>query len=387
VESVQPPAAVPDSNYLQGDGREGWSPAEHMANRKLSRSGLPALLAVLGLALLMTYYYFIWARVGRDPPGRIIIPEYESPKGVSPAAMRYLLHMGYDDNNFAAGVLSLAVKGHLRIEQSAGILGLGKTYTLVSTRTNGGKPLSDDERDLLAALFARGDTLELEQENHQIVSSARSHHYDRIKSGYSSGFFKINGGWHLLGIALSLLLAAPAILLPGRADAWPAWHFTTPGGWFTLLCILAMLVANGVFGKLLKAPTVAGQSLLDHIRGFKMYLEVAEGEDLKRMKGPPPPLTPQLFESYLPAALALGVEQRWAERFADVLRVEAPNYTPAWYIGSAWNAGDLGGFSREIGSSLSGAISSAATAPGSSSGGGGGGSSGGGGGGGGGGGW
>jgi len=387
VESSLPAAAAPQTNYMQDDARGGWSPAERMVGRNLSQSALPALLAVLGLALLMTYYYLIWARVGRDPPGRIIIPEYESPKGVSPAAMRYLLEMSYDDNAFAAAVLSLAVKGYLRIEHSAGILGLGKTYSLVSTRTTSGKPLSEDERDLLAVLFTEGDTLELEQENHVLISSARSQHHEQIKSGYSSGFFKINGGWHLLGIALSLLLAAPAILLPGRTDNWPQWHFTTPGGWFTLACILAMLVANGVFGKLLKAPTVAGQSLMDHIRGFRMYLDVAEGEDLKRMKGPPPPLTPQLFESYLPAALALGVEQRWAERFAEVLRVEAPNYAPAWYVGPGWNLGNLGNFSNEIGSSLSGAISSAGTAPGSSSGGGGGGSSGGGGGGGGGGGW
>jgi hypothetical protein len=95
-----------------------------MLNQPLRKSGLPALLAVLGLALLMTYYYWIWARVGRDPPARVIIPEYEAPKNTSAAAMRYLLNMGYDDNAFAAAVLSLAVKGHLRIEQSAGILGL-----------------------------------------------------------------------------------------------------------------------------------------------------------------------------------------------------------------------------------------------------------------------
>jgi uncharacterized membrane protein len=118
-----------------------------------------------------------------------------------------------------------------------------------------------------------------------------------------------------------------------------------------------------------------------------MYLEVAEGEDLKRMKGLPPPLTPQLYESYLPAALALDVEQRWAERFANVLNVQSPDYAPSWYVGSGWNIHNMGSFSRELGSSLGSAISSAATAPGSSSGGGGGGSSGGGGGGGGGGGW
>jgi uncharacterized membrane protein len=186
---------------------------------------------------------------------------------------------------------------------------------------------------------------------------------------------------------LSIVLALPAIFLPGRTDVWPEWHFTTPAGWFTIIVVLLMLVTNGVFGKLLKAPTVAGQAIMGHIRGFKMYMEVAEGEDLKRMKGPPPPLTPQLFESYLPAALALGVEQRWAERFANVLNVEAPDYSPAWYAGPGWNSRDLSGFSRDLGSSLNSAISSSAQAPGSSSGGGGGGSSGGGGGGGGGGGW
>jgi hypothetical protein len=137
--------------------------------------------------------------------------------------------------------------------------------------------------------------------------------------------------------------------------AW-RWHFTTPAGWFTLFTVLLMLVANGVFGKLLRAPTVAGQAAMDHIRGFKMYLEVAEAEDLKRVKAPPPPLTPQLFESYLPAALALGVEQRWAERFADVLNVQAPNYSPAWYAGPGWNIRDMGSFSSNLGSSLSSAI-------------------------------
>ena len=98
-------------------------------------------------------------------------------------------------------------------------------------------------------------------------------------------------------------------------------------------------------------------------------------------------MTPQLFESYLPAALALGVEQKWAERFASVLNVQAPDYHPAWYSGSGFDARHLGSFSSQLGSSLNSAISASSTAPGSSSGRSGGGSSGGGGGGGGGGGW
>ncbi len=391
--AVESPASAPEpwspanSNYMAETGRSGWSPAEHLFNVDLPNNGLPAVLGLIGLALLLTYYYLVWARVGRDPPGRIAIPEYESPKGQSPASMRYLLRMAYDDECFAAAVLSLAVKGHLTIHQDSGVLGIGKTFTLIKEHSASSKALSADEQQLLVNLFAEGDTLVLKDENHERVSEARTNHRLSLKERYTSGFFDINGGWHFLGIVLSLILAAPALLLPGRADVWPEWHFTTVGGWFTLVMVLAMLVANGVFGALLRAPTVAGQAIMDHIRGFKMYLEVAEGEDLKKMKGLPPPMTPHLFESYLPAALALEVEQRWAERFASVLNVQAPDYAPAWYAGPGWNVRDIGGFSRELGSSLGSAISSSATAPGSSSGGGGSGSSGGGGGGGGGGGW
>jgi uncharacterized membrane protein len=140
-----------------------------------------------------------------------------------------------------------------------------------------------------------------------------------------------------------------------------------------------------VFGWLLKTPTVAGRKLMDRIEGFRLYLDLAEGNDLRLVDEPP--LTPALYERNLPAALALGVEQKWAERFATVFATQAAAQSPSWYHGDRWDPGDVSGFSSSLGSSFSSAISSASTPPGSSSGGGGGGSSGGGGGGGGGGGW
>jgi uncharacterized membrane protein YgcG len=362
--------------------------AEAILKRDLPRNEAPLYVAGFGLALLLLYYYWIWDRVGRDPPGRVVIPEYEMPAKLSASSMRYILRMSYDDECFGAGVLSLAVKGYLRIEQDSKVLGFGKKFTLVRQQTESGKPLNQDEKALLAHLFARGDSLELEQKNHTVVSGARAAHAGSLKLQYSSGFFKINGGWHALGVIFSLLFGFVAFALPGDAVFWPQWHFSTPLGWLTLALLLAGLVANGVYGKLLRAPTVVGQAAMDQIRGFKMYLEVAEGEDIKRVQGPPPPkLTPELFESYLPAALALGVEQKWAERFTRVLDIEAPNYRPTWYSGSGWSTANIAAFSSGLGSSLNSAISSASTAPGSKSGGGGGGSSGGGGGGGGGGGW
>ena len=150
--------------------------------------------------------------------------------------------------------------------------------------------------------------------------------------------------------------------------------------------VLAVPVAASAFAWI-DAPTVEGRKVLDRIAGFKQYLSITERERLDRMTAPED--TPELFEKYLPYAIALGVENRWADRFASVLAAAAAqgHAGMAWYSGShsPWN--DPGSFANDVGSALSHTISSASTAPGSSSGSGGGGSSGGGGGGGGGGGW
>jgi uncharacterized membrane protein len=157
--------------------------------------------------------------------------------------------------------------------------------------------------------------------------------------------------------------------------------------------VLALiLLTNVLFYHLLKAPTRLGRRVMDEIDGFAEYLSVAEKDRMNLLN--PPERTPELFERFLPYALALGVEQAWGEQFSDVLAAASvaetrshSSYRPHWYSGSTFNAGNFGNFASSLGSGFSGAISSASTAPGSSSGSGGGGSSGGGGGGGGGGGW
>lgn len=367
------------------------SPAEAILKVRLPHNRSPLWIAGFGFFGLLFYYYVTWNRVGRDPSSKVTIPLYESPAGQTPASMRYLMQMKYDDKCFAAAVLSLAVKGYLRIEQGSGVLGVSRKYTLQKLATRVDAPrMAADEQVLLSSIFASGDRIELDQENYQDIRAAITQHDALINARFRSPFFRINGGWHLLGILISILIAVVALSLPGQSDLWPEWYLVTGAGWMTGIFVVLGFVMNGVFGKLLKAPTVAGQAVMDKIRGFKKYLEVAEGEDLKRIKGPP--LTRQLFESYLPAALALGVEQAWAERFSEVFRMQA-DYQPGWYSGSGWNTANLVGFSSSLGSSLSSNISSSSTAPGSSSGGSwdsgssGRGSSGGGGGGGGGGGW
>jgi len=48
---------------------------------------------VAGLLLLLIYYAIVWSAVGRDPARGVIMPLYEPPANLSPAAMRYLIRM------------------------------------------------------------------------------------------------------------------------------------------------------------------------------------------------------------------------------------------------------------------------------------------------------
>jgi uncharacterized membrane protein YgcG len=353
----------------------------------LLRDAWPAFVAAGGLLLLMLYYAEIWRRVGRDPPERVIVPQYEPPAGVSPAAMRFLRRMAYDDRCFAAAVLSLAVHGGLRIEQqAAGVLKRSQKFTLHRAEPPDASTLSDDERRLREQLFTSSTSLDLDNANHAVLNAAKLEHRRTLKSRYDPASFRRNSAWHALGIGLSLLIGLFAVLLPALIGGFgPSWWFMTPPGWVALGAAGGAFIANVAFGRLLKAPTVAGRRTMDHIEGFRLYLDVAEGDELQLVDAPP--LTPGLYERYLPAALALEVEQRWAERFANVFATAAAGHAPAWYSGDGWDTHDVTRFSSSLGSSFSGAISSASTPPGSSSGSGGGGSSGGGGGGGGGGGW
>ena len=341
------------------------------------------LVALSGLLLLLAYYIPVWRYFGRDPEAGVLVTRYLPPAGFSPASLRYIRQMYYDDKTMTAAVVNLAVKGYLRINasvKSGGFFSFGSKeneHSLTRLAPGAGaEPLAAGERELYEELFRDGDTVVLDNENHELLGEARGAHEKSLRNDYRDKYFRRNG-----------LLNAPAILIV-VATSFVALTVAGRPGLPVIASVIAMFVVTAVFAIIMKRPTLRGRKLLDEMAGFRDYLEVAEKDELNLRN--PPQKTPALFESYLPYALALGVDQQWAEKFAAVLAkardANGRSYSPTWYNGS-WNVANLSASTSQLSGSLHAAISSSVTPPGSSSGGGGGGSSGGGGGGGGGGGW
>jgi len=365
----------------------GWAKGHVVAPSDMQRLGwllkdnANLLIALLGFVLLLAYYIPAWMYFGKDPEAGVLVTRYEPPHGFSPASLRYVRQMYYDDKIMTAAIVNLGVKGYLRIDVedgSDGFLGIGKEddhYFL--QKTDPGRhapPMAAGEQELYDSLFKGRKSIKLEQENHEKLGDAKSAHKRSLAKDYRQHYFKYNGLLNIPAVVLFVLTAVISL----AAGPSP----------FSIFVIILMAVTAVVFAVIMKRPTMRGRKLLDEMLGFKDYLEIAEKHEMELRN--PPEKTPQLFEKYLPYALALGVDQRWAEKFTDVLSAarqpDGKPYHPRWYNGT-WSNMDLSGATSSLSSSLNTAVSHSVTPPGSSSGGGGGGFSGGGGGGGGGGGW
>jgi len=336
--------------------RVGWLLSD---NRSL-------LIAVLGFVLLLAYNIPVWRKEGRDPEQGVIVTRYDPPKGFSPASLRYIRQMYYDDKVMTAAIVNLAVKGYLTIKEKDDTHSISKVGSDILR-----PPLAAGEKELYDALFSEDDVVTLKQVNHKLLGEARSKHSDSLKADYNQTYFRTNGLLNLPAVVIVLVTTGLSLA-------------TGDGPTIMVIATIILLFLSMVFfAIIMKRPTLRGRTLLDEILGFEEFLEIAEKDELNLRN--PPQKTPELFETYLPYALALGVDQEWSERFASVLAsIRQPNgdtYSPAWYNGS-WNSSNLSKATSGLSRGLNSAVSASVRAPCSSSGGGGGGSSGGGGGGG-----
>jgi uncharacterized membrane protein YgcG len=392
---------------------------------------LSSVFSILGLLIVLLYYLFVWNKYGRDPLNKTIVAIYEPPKDISPAVARYLMNKYFDDKCLVADIIDLAVKGYIKIQKKI------TRYNLILTdKKYDSSVVLDSQKILLETLFVDGNILDMGKYDADI-RDAESNFLLWITDNYKKNYFTHNIKYFVMGILLSAIsiifsilvldemtavtvifmsiwlsvwsfgvvfLIKSTITLWGKKNKFQAifsslfsipfiaaeifaiivlYRYVSSNFIFSLILIL-LIIVNIIFYFLLKQYTEKGLRLVEELLGFKLFLSVTEQERMNFHN--PPEKTPELFEKYLPYALALGVENKWAEQFAEVfIDKDMMDHHPLWYSDSIYNSSFVSSFSN----SFSNSISSSVTSPGSSSGlsGGGGGGSGGGGGGGGGGGW
>lgn len=328
-----------------------------------------AISIITALLVVGFFYYFTWRKVGKDPEKPVVIPTFNPPNGWSPAVMRYLFKRKYDDKTYTASILSLAVKGSVVVSKDK------KTFSLKKTGET--TDLTLEEKKIHKTLFSKHPELQLSNKHHSIIFRAYSNLGNYLASKWKLNlyfkknlkysffaalliiaisilyalvnsygneliFFLIYGIFLLTGFSLLSSFAKIKTLIPRiiflmiglSVFLSPVFHLLfsiLPHDYISGLFFVLLYASYPVYIYLIKAPTQLGVQTQADLEGFKMYLETAEENRLNLLM--PPALTPELFEEMLPYAIALDVENKWSDKFHDVL-VKC-NYSPEWYKGDS----------------------------------------------------
>ena len=395
----------------------GWPPgavARPGPVQGLLRQGL--LVWPLALPLLAFGFGFTaWRRSGKDPEARAITVQYQPPEGLTPAEVGTLVDHSAELHDITSTLVDLAVRGYLLIEEreEKKLLGLvsDKEYVFHFLRppSEWGQ-LAPHEKDFLVALHRHEKTgvpggglggllrgaaramgmgdgepppapekevvtygsvelSALEDSFYKDLPLITDAIYGRLIAGgyYRQSPKKVKAAWRSAGIVFLVVGVAGTIWVVDQGVTLVDPVALGAGG------VLAGLILL-LFAQAMPARTVAGARAREHALGFKEFLDRVESDRYRRM------ITgPEMFERYLPFALAFKVEKRWAEAFQDMF-----SEPPDWYRGSGGHfdtrsfTGGLSRMSTAAGSSMSSSPSSSGSGGGGSSGGGSGGGGGGG---------
>ena len=354
------------------------------------------------LVLLWGYYLWAWNHVGRDPKARVL-RQFEPPAGFSPALTGYVYRYGKLDNLLTVVLVSLAVKGVIKIEEKKKFLSREYTLQRVDVSPEEKPVLAKEERAVLQALFpGRTKEVMVSQAFRETFLKAGKELQKKLEADKEQ-YFTENLAWNLptyLVLAyfafLLFKMGGMDLLMPGAffmmlaiwvpLVAFKNWFMTVYACVFVLfvaplfftalrefeaLPVLAGVVfvicSGAFFAWWIKAYTRVGRQKMDEIEGFKEYLKIGEGE---RVAASNPADAEKIFCDYLPYAFVLGVENKWISYFERTLPaeiVEKAVRSRGLYVG---NLHGLNTLSSSLGSAVSSSSSKGGSGGGGFSGGG-----------------
>jgi uncharacterized membrane protein len=279
-------------------------------------------LPFVALAVML----WLWWTRGRDPRGQPISVQYDPPDQLTPGETGTLVDNQAAMRDITATLVDLAVKGYLIIEQSdvSHLLGLthSKEYTFHRKKPPeqwlNAKP---HEAVMLTALFdsgSRPDVKLSELQNHFYVNLPRIR--DAIFNALvTDGYYlhrpdQVRQTYTAIGIILGVVIAAAG------ASVGQNWGVSQTAAILSGILTGVVIIAVGWF---MPARTILGARTYEKALGFEDFLGHVEGDRLARIVN-----SPELFEKFLPYAMALRVEKKWVQAFSGIAM-----QPPSWYQG------------------------------------------------------
>jgi len=280
-------------------------------------------------ACVFVLMFWLWYTRGREPRVGAIAVQYEPPAGLSPGEAGTLVDDQATIRDITATLVDLAVRGFITIEEkeTSHLMGLysNKEYVFhLNKKPAEWKGIKSHELLLLSGIFEPLPVAGVGVREDVALSDLQNRFYKNLP-GIRRAIFEslVEHGYfaHRPDIVRQAYLLAAGVVgaLLYLFGQYLAQHTGVQAQSFTIAAFLSGAIIGG-FGWFMPTRTVEGVRALHDTLGFENFLSHVEAPHLART-----PQSPQNFETYLPFAMALGVEKKWVGAFDGMLQ------QPSWY--------------------------------------------------------
>ncbi|MGC8851765.1 MAG: DUF2207 domain-containing protein [Minisyncoccia bacterium] len=261
--------------------------------------------------------------------GRPVVAEYEPPAGLSPIDVGTILDQKVDPTDLSSVIISLAIRGYLKIKYlETPALFNTKTKDFEFIKLKDGTDLTHPvDKWFFLLLFNTQNQIKLSDligvkgiMPQTLLKIEKDEKEYLVNQGYITSHSKPTT-LHIIGLSSTIILFTlsyiplfwykfiPIFLVPFLMLIY-----------LMFLCYICVTYTSGYRYQL----TPQGLTVLSKILGFKEFLEVTEKDRVNFFNAPE--LKPEKFEEYLPYAMVLGVEDKWAQKFNQIYITH-----PTWY--------------------------------------------------------
>lgn len=259
----------------------------------------------------------------RRSSGRAIIAQYEPQPEIPVAVAAELLGAG--KKSMTATLLDLAVRGHLRL--------LSKTETNeFGAQAVNGLGLSQIETATFRRIFGRGadgKSVWFVKTSTVLGDAAASMRTQARAAIKTKNLRKHLSPWYFaLGATLPILSVLLLIV-----------HFAVTGDFTMMTVVLAvginaliwgLLISLGILSVLMR-PTKEGALVLDHLKGLREYIRLAEVDRIRMLQSVSgaevdEKFIVKVYERLLPYAVLFGFEREWQQELAKYYTQSAPEW-------------------------------------------------------------
>ena len=303
-----------EAKQSEQEFRNRWGPVFDLGFLSLA-----GLFLIGGPVLL----YLWWYRKGRDHPVGLIADYLPEPPSDLPAGMAgTLIDESADIQDVLASILDLARRGALEIEekQEPGFLGIGTSSDFIYRKQAGfTEPLRPFEKTLLDNLFKSKQEVELSELKNKFYTAVPTIRKQLYEAVVEEGFFegspeKVRSTYGCLGVAALILAVVVGFFFTGILARYSGFVLCVPVG------VAVTAIGVIILARYMPRRTQNGSEEVARWRAFKRYLQNLE-------KYTKVEEATEIFERYLPYAVAFGLEQSFIQKFQ---KVDAP--PPTWWI-------------------------------------------------------